>query len=295
MRIECEYLVIGSGVAGLTFALEAAKHGRVVVVTKRSRTDSATNWAQGGHRRRPSTRPTRSRRTSRTPSGPGGGLSHDDVVEMVVRDGPDRIRELIALGAEFSPAEDGAGGLDLTREGGHSARRVVHAGGHHRARGAARLGRRRRAGSDDRDHRAPHGGGPRRAEQARGPEAGRGGRTSSTSGPARSTPTWRGRRCWRPAALARSTSTRRTRTWRPATGVAMAYRAGAELANMEFFQFHPHLPLPPRRQELPDQRGPARRGRHPPAHRRHRVHGAAPRDERPSRRVTSWRGPSTSR
>ena len=48
MRVECDYLVLGSGVAGLSFALEAARHGRVTMVTKRSRTDSATNWAQGG-------------------------------------------------------------------------------------------------------------------------------------------------------------------------------------------------------------------------------------------------------
>ena len=48
MRITCDFLVLGSGVAGLTFALEAAKHGEVVVVTKRGLSDSNTNWAQGG-------------------------------------------------------------------------------------------------------------------------------------------------------------------------------------------------------------------------------------------------------
>ena len=57
----------------------------------------------------------------------GGGLSHRDIVEMVVRDGPDRIRELMDLGAKFSHSGEGQA-LDLTREGGHSARRVVHAG-----------------------------------------------------------------------------------------------------------------------------------------------------------------------
>ena len=48
MRVDCDFLVIGSGVAGLSFALEASKHAHVTIITKRSRTDSATNWAQGG-------------------------------------------------------------------------------------------------------------------------------------------------------------------------------------------------------------------------------------------------------
>jgi L-aspartate oxidase len=126
MRIECDYLVLGSGVAGLSFALEAARHGRVTMVTKRSRTDSATNWAQGGIAA--VLDPADSFEAHvRDTLGTGGGLSHREVVEMVVRDGPDRIRELMDLGARFSRGDHGDS-LDLTREGGHSARRVVHAG-----------------------------------------------------------------------------------------------------------------------------------------------------------------------
>ena len=126
MRVECDYLVLGSGVAGLSFALEAARHGRVTMVTKRSRTDSATNWAQGGIAA--VLDPADSFEAHvRDTLGTGGGLSHREVVEMVVRDGPDRIRELMDLGARFSVRQEGEG-LDLTREGGHSARRVVHAG-----------------------------------------------------------------------------------------------------------------------------------------------------------------------
>jgi L-aspartate oxidase len=126
MRVECDYLVLGSGVAGLSFALEAARHGRVTMVTKRSRSDSATNWAQGGIAA--VLDPTDSFEAHvRDTMGTGGGLAHREVVEMVVRDGPGRIRELMDLGAEFSRRDHGDS-LDLTREGGHSARRVVHAG-----------------------------------------------------------------------------------------------------------------------------------------------------------------------
>ena len=126
MRVECDYLVLGSGVAGLSFALEAARDGRVTMVTKRSRSDSATNWAQGGIAAVLDPADSFEAHVKDT-MGTGGGLAHREVVEMVVRDGPTRIRELMDLGAQFSRNEDDQE-LDLTREGGHSARRVVHAG-----------------------------------------------------------------------------------------------------------------------------------------------------------------------
>jgi L-aspartate oxidase len=130
MRIACDYLVLGSGVSGLTFALEAAKHGEVAVVTKRGLSDSNTNWAQGGIAavmdRDNDSFEGHAADTLRV----GYGLSKPEVVEMVVRDGPARNQELIALGARFDAAEGENNGsaLDLTREGGHTARRVVHAG-----------------------------------------------------------------------------------------------------------------------------------------------------------------------
>jgi len=126
MRVDCDFLVIGTGVAGLTFALEASKHAEVTILTKRSRTDSATNWAQGGIAAVLHPDDTFEAHVQDT-LGTGGGLSHPEVVEMVVRDGPARIRELMEIGARFSHRE-GKDELDLTREGGHSARRVVHAG-----------------------------------------------------------------------------------------------------------------------------------------------------------------------
>ena len=125
MRKECDILVIGSGVAGLTFALEAAKHATVTIITKRSRRDSATNWAQGGIAAVLDPDDSFEAHVEDTLA-TGGGLSKPEVVEMVVRDGPERIRELMELGAKFSRNEEAE--LDLTREGGHSARRVVHAG-----------------------------------------------------------------------------------------------------------------------------------------------------------------------
>ena len=93
MRVECDYLVLGTGVAGLSFALEAARHSRVSIVTKRSRSDSATNWAQGGIAAVLDPMDSFEAHVADT-LGTGGGLSHRDIVEMVVRDGPDRIREL---------------------------------------------------------------------------------------------------------------------------------------------------------------------------------------------------------
>src|SRR5690606_5797013 len=131
------FLVLGSGVAGLTFALEASKHGSVIVVTKRGLSDSNTNWAQGGIAAVMDPEHDSFEKHAGDTLRVGYGLSKPEVVEMVVRDGPARVRELSALGARFDAAagyrssthEDiAARPLDLTREGGHTARRVVHAG-----------------------------------------------------------------------------------------------------------------------------------------------------------------------
>jgi L-aspartate oxidase len=119
-----DYLVLGSGVAGLSFALTAARHGEVTIVTKRDRDDSATNWAQGGVSAVLSAEDSFARHAADTHEA-GAGLCHGATVELCVREAPDAIRWLIELGAEFTRAEDGS--LDLGREGGHTARRVVHA------------------------------------------------------------------------------------------------------------------------------------------------------------------------
>jgi L-aspartate oxidase len=124
LALVTDYLVLGSGVAGLSFALTAARHGEVTVVTKRDRDDSATNWAQGGVSAVLSAEDSFERHAADTQEA-GAGLCHGVVVDRCVQEAPDAIRWLIDLGAEFTRAEDGS--LDLGREGGHTARRVVHA------------------------------------------------------------------------------------------------------------------------------------------------------------------------
>ncbi|MCA9581176.1 MAG: L-aspartate oxidase, partial [Myxococcales bacterium] len=128
MRIQTDFLVIGTGIAGLSFALEAAERGDVLVVTKRGLSDTATAWAQGGVAAVLDSEDSFDAHIADTLS-TGNGLSDPEIVAQVVRLGPDRIRGLLALGAEFSRASgDDLAPLDLAREGGHSARRVVHAG-----------------------------------------------------------------------------------------------------------------------------------------------------------------------
>src|SRR5437762_4705340 len=120
-----DFLVLGSGIAGLTFALRAARHGTVCVVTKKSDSESNTNYAQGGIAAvlgRDDSPEKHIEDTIRA----GAGLCHREVVETVVRRGPEVIDGLRELGVHFS--EDAPGGpLALGREGGHSARRIVHA------------------------------------------------------------------------------------------------------------------------------------------------------------------------
>lgn len=126
---QFDFLILGSGIAGLTFALKVAPRGRVAIVTKKNRADSNTNWAQGG------IAAVTSREDSvemhvRDTLDAGAGLCREDVVRTIIAEGPERILELMELGAKFSERElpDGNGKeLDLTKEGGHSKRRVLHA------------------------------------------------------------------------------------------------------------------------------------------------------------------------
>src|SRR3954447_21257307 len=133
MPLVCDYLVLGSGIAGLSFALEAAAHGDVVIVTKRSRDESNTKYAQGGIAAVLAAGDSFEAHTKDTLIA-GAGLSHDRVVQICVKEGPERIAMLRNIGARFDKREDAAslpgGGdvdLDLHLEGGHSARRIAHA------------------------------------------------------------------------------------------------------------------------------------------------------------------------
>jgi len=125
---RCDFLVIGSGIAGLSFALEAARFGSVVVVNKTRLPESATTYAQGGIASVWSPEDTFAEHERDTITA-GAGLCHPDVVASVVREGPERVKELIRLGTNFS-LRAGAGDdadYDLGREGGHSRRRILHA------------------------------------------------------------------------------------------------------------------------------------------------------------------------
>src|SRR5512135_3630221 len=123
MRIDSDFLIIGSGIAGLSFALRAAEHGTVAIVTKRDVTESATNYAQGGIASVFSKEDSFDAHIQDTLVA-GAGICHEDVVRMVVEEGPEIIRNLIDWGVQFTTSGDT---YDLTREGGHSQRRILHA------------------------------------------------------------------------------------------------------------------------------------------------------------------------
>src|SRR3990172_4214184 len=124
-REHFDFLVLGGGVAGLSFALEAAPHGSVLVLAKRQRTEGSTQYAQGGIASVLGADDDFPKHIQDTLTA-GAGLCHRDAVEVTVREGPERVRELVTLGAEF--ARKRGGDFELGREGGHSKRRVVHAG-----------------------------------------------------------------------------------------------------------------------------------------------------------------------
>ena len=127
---QFDFIVLGSGIAGLSFALKVAPRGRVAIVTKKDRAESNTNYAQGGVASVTSKEDSFELHVRDTLTA-GAGLCRESVVRTIVEEGPARIQELIELGMKFSvrnaPAEDGGKELDLGKEGGHSKRRILHA------------------------------------------------------------------------------------------------------------------------------------------------------------------------
>jgi L-aspartate oxidase len=237
--IETDYLVIGSGVAGLYFALRAAEHGRVVIVTKRRPEDANTNFAQGGISAVLATDGSDSfERHVEDTLVVGDGLCHQEIVELAVREGPAHIHALAEkYGTQFG--RDGAGQFELGREGGHTARRIVHAKDA-TGREVERSLLAAVAARQDRitmlsDHLAVD---LLAAVKYGGPEA-----------------------CFGAYVWERATGEVKTIVARATVlasggagkvylyttnpdvatgdGVAMAYRAGARVANLEFMQFHP--------------------------------------------------------
>jgi L-aspartate oxidase len=128
MPLTTDYLVIGSGVAGLSLALEASAYADVLLVTKRSADESNTKYAQGGIAAVLSSADSFEAHIADTLTA-GAGLCHERTVDIAVKEGPARIRSLQEIGARFDRAADvtnGGADLDLHLEGGHSARRVAH-------------------------------------------------------------------------------------------------------------------------------------------------------------------------
>src|SRR5688572_7626843 len=125
-----DFIVLGSGIAGLSFALKVAPHGRVAIITKKNRAESNTNYAQGGIAAVTSKEDSFEMHVRDTLTS-GAGLCRESVVRMIIEEGPARIAELIELGMKFSerdaPGEDGGRQLDLGQEGGQSKRRILHA------------------------------------------------------------------------------------------------------------------------------------------------------------------------
>jgi L-aspartate oxidase len=122
--IETDYLVIGSGLAGLYFALRASEHGRVVIATKRAPADANTAYAQGGVAGALDPEDGVAAHVEDTLR-VGDGLCHRDIVELCAREAPEHILHFANdLGVQFD--RDAGGHLALGREGGHTARRIVH-------------------------------------------------------------------------------------------------------------------------------------------------------------------------
>ena len=123
MAIEKDFIVIGSGVAGLTFALKVCRFGSVGIITKEALEESATKYAQGGIASVMAQDDSFELHVQDTIE-TGRGLCHEDFVHIACREGPARIRELIDLGAQFDLR---GSEFDLGKEGGHSKRRILHA------------------------------------------------------------------------------------------------------------------------------------------------------------------------
>jgi L-aspartate oxidase len=234
--IEVDSLVLGSGIAGLTYALQAAEHGKVAICTKRAPADSNTDKAQGGIAAVLDPDDSFEAHVTDTLT-VGEGLCHKDIVELCVREGPAAVTELVEKwGARLDRGADGR--LDLAREGGHSARRVAHAkdtSGHEIERALLEAAERHPNITFYPRHMAVD---LLQAARYGGPNACFGAYVLDTAtGEVKTFVS-------RVTVLATGGAGKvYLYTTNPdvasGDGVAIAYRAGCAVANMEFFQFHP--------------------------------------------------------
>jgi L-aspartate oxidase len=231
-----DVVVIGSGIAGLSAALHARAAGHAVtVVTKVNVADGSTRWAQGGIAAAldPADSPAEHLADTLTA---GVGLCDETAVRVLVEEGPDRVRELIALGASFD--RDDAGDLSLTREGGHHRNRIIHAGGD--ATGAeVQRALEVAIARDPQIHVVEH---ALVLDLLTGPDGAAAGITLHVLG--EGTPDGVGAVLARAVVLATGGMGQVfSATTNPAVstgdGVALALRAGAVVTDLEFVQFHP--------------------------------------------------------
>ncbi len=238
MTEQADFLVIGGGLAGLTFAMHAAKVGRVIVLNKASDEDSASDKAQGGIATVMSDEDSFESHEQDTLRS-GAGLCHEDVVRMCTSAGPKAIEQLVSMGVEFSRNKAHRDDFDLGKEGGHSKRRILHAGdftGHEvmttlvkavKAEPNIRVLDHQTAidliiNRDDTDHKARCLGAYSLDKKNGSIETFCGRATVVATGGA--------------GKVYLYTSNPDIAS---GDGMAMAYRAGAEMANLEFVQFHP--------------------------------------------------------
>lgn len=125
-RMKTKVAIVGAGIAGLYTALQASEYADVVLISKKGLDDSNTRWAQGGIAAVTATSDSPALHRQDTLIA-GAGLCSYDAVEVLVNEGPDRLKELIAYGTEFD--RDAQGQYALTQEGAHSKRRILHANG----------------------------------------------------------------------------------------------------------------------------------------------------------------------
>ncbi|HWY34041.1 MAG TPA: FAD-dependent oxidoreductase, partial [Nitrosopumilaceae archaeon] len=123
MKHKVDFLIIGSGIAGLSYALKVAAHGSVCIITKSNEDESNTKYAQGGVAAVLYEGDSHEKHVKDTLDA-GAGLCDEEIVNIVITEGTERVQELISLGANFDKKESGE--YDLAKEGGHSEHRILH-------------------------------------------------------------------------------------------------------------------------------------------------------------------------
>ena len=122
--IKTDVLVIGSGIGGLYFAIHMAEYAHVTIITKKESSTSNTNWAQGGIAATIDDNDSSELHIADTLEA-GAGLCNEEMVSLMVKEGPQHIRRLTELGVNFTTSDHNI--LHLGKEGGHSRSRIVHA------------------------------------------------------------------------------------------------------------------------------------------------------------------------